>query len=422
MAIKSINVNNFAMRALLAAGAVVCLVGIVFILRWCAGNVISQNTFYLEVSDWALTLAPDDPQTHYTAAVLLEKTFQPDNLTKSLAEYERATALAPNDFRTWTALGVARERSGDADGGEKALRQALRLAPNYSEVKWILGNILLRGGKREEAFAEMRGAAETDSKYTAPAVATMWQLFGGDMSQVKRYLGDSPPVKATLMAFLVRENRLDDAVAVWKSMPDEQRKTTFSASGDQLFSIFVGAGKYSDALQILAQTGNDKFAAGKIFNGGFETDVKAVGAEIFDWRIDGGMQPQISIDDAQKNGGAHSLVVVFNSATGREFRGVSQTVIVEPGKKYVFEMFYKSELKTTATLNWQIAAAMGGKILATTPAVAATVGWTSLRMEFTAPERTEAVVINTAREACKTTLCPISGRIWFDDFSLSSGN
>lgn len=422
MAIKSIKVNGLAARALLAAGMLVCLAGVVFSLRWCAGNAISQNTIYLEVSDWAISLAPSDPQTHYTAAVLLERTFEPDNLTKSLAEYERATALAPDDFRTWTALGVARERGGDRDGAEKALRQSLRLAPHYSEVSWILGNILLRGGKRDEAFSYLRGAAETDSKYTNPTMATAWQLFGGDVPQINRYLGDSPPVKAALIAFLIGEKRFGEAVSVWTSMTDEQKKTTFRSSGNQLFAQFAAIGKYSDALGILGQTGEEKFAAGKIFNGGFETEVKLADAGIFDWRIEAGAQPQISIDDSHKHGGERSLVMVFNSATGREFRGVSQTVVVEPGRKYVFELFYKAELKTTATLGWQIAAATDGRILTTIPAVSAAAGWTSARAEFTAAEKTEAVVIKPVREPCKTTLCPISGRIWFDDFSLSSVN
>lgn len=406
------------MRAALAAAMIFCAVAVVFCLRWCIGNAISQNTHILEVSDWAISLAPHDPQTHYTAAVLRDLTFKPDDTVKSLREYEETAALAPNDYRAWVALGRAREHDGDPAGAERALRKALETAPNYSEVKWILGNTLLRQGRRDEAFAEMRAAAESDPQYTAPAVSTAWELFDGDLTQVKRYLGDSAVLKAPLINRLTAEKRFDEATEIWESLTAEQKKTGFKDNGTQLFAHALEVGKYRAASEIWEQTTSEHFDAEKIFNPGFESDVRATDASVFDWRIDAGVQPQISLDDSQKHGGARSLVAVFNSPTGREFRGASQAVVVVPGKKYAFEMFYKSELKTTATLLWQIAAP-DGKVLAATPAVAGVAGWTSLKAEFVVPEKTDAVYIRSVRDVCKSTLCPISGRIWFDDFSLN---
>ena len=418
MAIKSIKTDNLAMRAALAASMIFCAAVVFFFVRWCAANAMAQNTNVLEVSDWAISLAPHDPQTHYTAAVLREKTFVPADSVRSLDEYERTAALAPDDFRTWLALGRAREHAGDAAGAERALRRALEAAPHYSEVKWILGNTLLRQGKRDEAFAEMRGAAEGDpARYANPTAAIVWQLFDGDSAQVKRFLGDSAVFKAPLMNRLTGEKRFAEAAEIWASLNDEQKKTAFLDNGIQLFTNALEVGKYRDALSIWEQTNAEDFDAEKIYNGGFEADVKAADASVFDWRIDAGVQPQISLDDAQKHGGARSLVAVFNSPTGREFRGVSQAIVVEPGKKYAFEMFYKSELKTTATLLWQVAAP-DGKVLAATPAIAPVAGWTNLRIEFTVPDKVDAIYIRPVRETCRSTLCPISGRVWFDDFSL----
>ncbi|HXG84047.1 MAG TPA: hypothetical protein VNI84_08470 [Pyrinomonadaceae bacterium] len=421
MAIKSIDIKNLPARIALAAAMLFCLVGVVFSVRWCAGNAISQNSIYLEIADLAISLAPRDPQTHYTAAVLHERTYKPDDLAKSLAEYEKSTALAPNDFRTWLALGKARERGGDAAGAENALRKSQELAPNYSDVRWILGNILLRRGKRQEAFAEMRAAAESDPKFVNPTVSTTWQIFGGDLTQINRYLGDSSSIKAELVSFLAAEKRFDEAAEIWKTLPAAEKKTTFLDTGNALAAQLVGAKKYRDALQVMAQIGDadaENFAVGKIFNGGFETGVKTARAALFEWQIQEGAQPQIGIDGSQKRGGQRSLVAVFNSATGREFRAVSQMVAVEPGRKYAFEMFYKSELKTNATFYWQVVGVPEGKILATTPAISAASDWTSLKAEFVVPERMEAVVVGLARETCKSTLCPISGRVWFDDLGL----
>jgi hypothetical protein len=112
------------------------------------------------------------------------------------------------------------------------------------------------------------------------------------------------------------------------------------------------------------------------------------------------------------------LKLIFNN-DGKVFRNVSQTIAVETNKKYVFETFYKSELKTAATVKWEIVDAADGKVLASTEAIAANADWTSLKTEFVAPETTEAVTIRLVRVACTSTPCSIAGKVWFDDFSLN---
>ncbi len=423
MASKSIKIDTIAKRAVLAAAALICLLGIVFFARWCVGNLIALNTIFAETAERAVSLAPDDPQTHYTIAVLNERVFSEENVRKSIAEYERATALAPNDFRTWLALGKAREHGDDAAGAEKALRKALELAPNYSEVQWILGNVLLRRGKTDEAFAELRRAAEGSADFAEPTVSTAWQMFDGDPDKINRYLGDSRVVKSALIGYMTRVKRLDEALRIWNTLSADEKRTTFREKTDALLTQLTITKKYREALQIIVQlndSASENFAVGKIYNGGFENDVKTSSANFFDWQIQEGAQPQIGVDATQKHGGEHSLTTVFSSATGRESRGFSQTVAVEPGGKYIFQMFYKSELKTTATIRWEIADPVDGKILAQTAPVAVSASdWTNLKIEFVVPANSEAVIVRLARETCKTTLCPISGRVWFDDLTLS---
>ena len=54
-------------------------------------------------------------------------------------------------------------------------------------------------------------------------------------------------------------------------------------------------------------------------------------------------------------------------------RAITQSVAVEANKKYVFETFYKSELKTTTTVKWEIVDAADGKVLAATEPIASAV-------------------------------------------------
>lgn len=409
------------MRAGLLAAGVIILIAASYFARWYLAASIARHAAYKEVAEFAVGLAPNDPQAHYSLAVLSGKVFTPENLAQSLSEYEEAAALAPNDFRVWLALGTARERAGDQSGGESAVRRAVELAPNYSQAKWTLGNILLRQGKTNEAFAEIRAAAQTDTTFVNPAIVTAWQIFDGNVGQIKQNIGDSNQTNALLAVFLARQKRFDEALDVWNSLPNQEKTTAFKETGEQLYNEMLAAKKFRSAAQILSQITDAEMrrpVTGQIGNGGFEWEVKTKDAGIFEWQIADGSKPQIGFDDAQKRSGNRSLVVVFNSPDGKDFRGITQTVAIEAGKNYQFETFYKSELKTFAALVWEVSDAADGKVLATTGATVPGSEWTSLKVGFNAAGA-EAVTIRLAREVCKSSLCPISGKIWFDDFALN---
>jgi tetratricopeptide (TPR) repeat protein len=423
MPVKSIKIETAFSRASLATAVIICIIASVFIIKWCFANAIAVRAPAAEVAELSVALAPNDPQTHYALAVLNEKNFLPENLSKSLAEFEQAVALSPNDFRLWLALGKARERRGDAAGAELALRRAIAIAPNYSQIQWTLGNVLLRRGKIEEAFIEIRRAAEGDQTYRNPALATARQIFGDNAADIKNHIGGSPNMDALLALFLAGQKQFDEAVKWWDALPVEDKKTIRKSDGENLFGALIAAKKYQDALRVYKSfTGEseaENYAVGKITNGGFEADVKRERASIFEWQIADGAQPQIGFDDVQKHGGSRSLVIVFNSNDGKDFRQISQTVVIGSAGKYVLDTFYKSNLKTPATLRWEIVDAADGKVLGTTEAILNNADWTNLKTEFAASENTQAVTLRLVRQQCKSIICPISGKIWFDDFSIS---
>ncbi len=400
-----------------------CLTAIVFFAKWCFANAIATRAPSREVAELSIDLAPNDPQTHYALAVLNEKTFLSEDLPKSLREFEQAVALSPNDFRLWLVYGKERERSGDGAGAELALRKALEFAPNYAQVQWTLGNVLLRRGKIREAFSEIHRAAESDVNYRIPAIAAAWQIFDGSLANVKQNIGDSANLNSALMMFLAKQKRFAEAVEIWDALPAEEKKTTLKTEGEALFGELIAAKQYRTALEIQASIDDESeaknFALGKIFNGGFEAEVKREKATVFDWQIADGGQPQVGFDDNQKVGGTRSLVIIFNSTDGKDFRRISQIIAVEAVRKYGFSLFYKSDLKTSATLRWEIVDDSNGKVLATTNPISANADWTHLKTEFVTAADTEAVTVRLVRENCKSIICPIAGKVWFDDFSVN---
>lgn len=422
MSLKVIKIDSLAYRAALLALAFVFAGVAFFSMKWALANTAASRAAFKEVADLTISMSPNDPQTHYASAVLHERSFLPEDLGISLTEFEKATALAPHNYLLWLQLGRSRERNGDQAGGERALRRALELAPNYSEVQWSLGNHMLRQGRPDDAFSLIRKAA-ADDRYTNPAVAIAWEFLDGDLTRVRQAIGDLPGINAALASYLAKQKKFDEAFTVWDALPLDEKRNTYRSNAETFYAQLLEAKKYRDAGRIYSEV----FAAqgegptpGQITNGGFEAPLKPTGAPVFEWQVADSLQPQIGQDTGQKHGGGRSLVMIVNSADGKDFRTVTQTVVVDPGKTYVFSLFYRSELTTSATYFWEIVDPVDGKVTGSTEPVAASSDWKEQQVKFTASANAEAVLIRLARAHCGTGICPVSGRVWFDDFVLKS--
>ncbi len=412
---------------ILIAAAILCVAATWFFIRWNFANAVASR---LDprlpesklVIDWLLDVGPSDPQTHYAAASIYEKTFDPGDLTRSLSEYELATALSPYNYVMWLNLGKSRSLNGDAVGAEAAYARALKLAPNYAAVQWAYGNFFVRDGRADEGFAMVAKAAASNPEYSRTAIITALQIFDGDIVQVRDALGDTDTTNAALTTALVGQNRFDESYDAWSKLSPEKKLDEFKKLGESLAARMAEAKKFQIAARIAAYlqpNDADKPVVGQIANGGFENGVKLRGAGLFEWQIAEGAEPQIGLSESQKRTGKYGLSILFNSFESAGFRPISQTVAVVPGAEYEFEGFYRSDLKTTATLKWEIADAATTATIASTPPMALAGDWTTLKVKFTVPAGGDGVIIRLAREGCNGPACRITGKLSFDDFSIS---
>lgn len=423
--ISEIKIDSLQRRALLLIPAVFLLVGAFFAIRWCFASSIAEYAQEKELAQFAADLSSSDPHVKFALAAIREKEFLPDEMNRAREEYEQAAALAPHDFRFWLALGRMRERTGDAEGAEKAVRRALELAPHYAQVRWALGNILLRQGKTDEAFTELKNAAEINPDFTPHVVNAAFQAFGAANVQViTEKLGNSKAVRKTLMSFLAKDKRFEEALAIWNGFTEAEKKE-LKTEGEELLSLLIQEKHFRAAAQIYPQIYPDdgnKPALGQITNAGFEgdIDVSAGSANPFAWKIADGQEPQIGIDKSSKHSDAQSLAFIFKSVSGQDFRQVTQTVAVENNAAYKLEFFARSSgIKSGSTVRWEVWDVSDSKLLAMSPAVpSGESDWQKIAVEFTAGNQTEAVQLRLARVPCNLPPCSLVGKIWFDDFGL----
>ena len=419
--VVSIDLSPTAGRALLFIALAALIGAHWFIAKWGFANMASTRADQPEIADLAVGLAPSDPQTHFAAAVVYNKTFLPADQERSLAEFEKAVALSPNNYLLWLDYGSALERNGDRDRASLALKKAIDLAPNYAAVQWAFGNLLIRKGDVDPGFEYIRKAVEGDANYAGSAAFFAYQYFDGNLLRTRSVAGDSPRANAALALLLAKQKRFDEAADVWQTAAAAGTDGSLAASGRSLVNELISAKKFALALKVAGSidAGDGAVTPEKIYDGGFEHGIKLENASPFEWHIGSGQQPQVLQSTGQVHGGSRSLVLRFNSNDGSGMRSVSQTVVLRPNTRYSLNGYYRSDLNSDGKLVWLVTDAADGAVLVEVP-LGKSGEWRQFSAAFQVHADTEAVVFEVLLKPCGSALCPANGSVWLDDLSLNS--
>ena len=400
-----------------------------FAVRWYIGNTLAEyfnpapNDF--RVAQMAVDLAPKDALTHWRLAQVSQKLLPLDQQAHTIAEYERAVALSPNDYRFWMALGTAHEQAGDSAKGEQALRRAVALAPSYSYPRWYLGNLLLRSGRYQEAFKELRLAAEADADLEPQQFNFLWAIYSDNLEALKTAIGEGSERRARFALYLLEQQRHDDGLRVWDSLSGDEKQTN-RAIGNSMIAKLILVRRYHDAMKVWNDIAtNERYRAevGQVFDGSFEDAINYGAEMVFAWQVKGAPQLEIGIDPTKSNGGVRSLRLVFQVRSNLESLDISQLVPVAPNSEYDFEYYFMTDkLESGSAPMVQVIDAYNAQLLASSPqAPSGSTPWTRVGLSLKTSDKTEAVMLKVVRLKCndeETPICPIFGSIWYDDFSL----
>ena len=410
--------------------------------RWYIGNTLAEyfnsGDNNLDLARAAQRLAPGDPLTNWRLAQVSQKSLPLDQAAASLADYEKAVALAPGDYRFWVTLGTAREQTGDAAGAEQAFRQAVSLAPAYAYPHWNLGNVLIRNGRYDEAFAELRSAATAAPEELRPQMFNLiLQVYGNDFESIKKAVGDNSETRATFALYLLDQRKIDEGLAIWNSLSVAEKKANKEA-GLQFITALVRIPRFHDALSAwndLESTPGDRAEMNKITDGSFEEIIGYRPETIFGWQVKNPPQVQIGIDPNVSHSGSRSLRLVFQVRSQLDAMLTSQLVPVEKDTNYDFECYVKTaKLQTGGPTVVQIIDANSGALIAASDgAPTGDSDWSRIGLTFKTSEKTEAITVKIVRAPCgdanadanadaKAAICPIFGTVWYDDFNLNRRN
>ena len=427
----NVNVRKAPVRILLIALLILGAIWSYFVVRWYLGNTLAEyftrSESGVDAARMAISLAPNDPLTHWRMADVSQRLLPLDQQAQAIAEYEQSVKLSPNDYRLWMFLGTALGQAGDSTKAEVALKRAVELAPAYA-YPWYLGNFLLRNARYDEAFAELRLASEANPDLRPQQFNLIWEVYKGDPEALKNAVGPSSQARAQFALYLVERNEIDEGLRVWNSMSG-QEKTSNKDSGAAIITTLNRALRYHDALKVWNEMSMETYRAdvGKVFDGSFEEPVAYGPDTVFGWQVKGAPGLDLRIDATKSHSGSRSLRLLFEVSSNMPIVNVSQLVAVTPNTEYELEFYISTEkLVSGSTPKVQVLnAANEQELVASDTAPNGSSKWERASLSFKTAANMEAVIVRIVRVSCsteETPICPIYGSVWYDDFTFKRRN
>ena len=418
-------------RIILLLTVLLALTAAWFALRWYVGNTLAEyfnpDEARLQTAQTAAALAPSDPLTHWRLGDFIHKRLPPAQISQAVAEFERAVSLSPHDYRFWTAWGQALEQAGDYEKAEKALLEAVRLAPAYSFPRWHLGNLLLRRGRYEEAFSQLRQASEANEDLRPQLFAVAWQVYGDNFEALQAAVGNRADSRAQFALHLIQRSRFDEGLRVWHTLTDSEKKAHLSVA-DSLIANLLTLKRFGTAADLWNQIAPDatyRAEPGQIVDPGFESNISHNSSFLFGWQVPDVPEIQTGITTNTGHNSSRSLRMFFQVRSTVGPIAVTQLVIVQPNASYSFECYTKTENLLSASTPAIVIedAGDGAELAASAGLPTGDNDWSQVSLTFNTGPKTEAIRVKIYRTPCEqeNPVCPIFGTVWYDNFALKSG-
>ncbi len=422
--IEILDSRRLPVRVALAVAVICVVIFGWFAIRWQLGNMLADLTppnerSAKEIAALAVDFAPSDPMARWLAARVQKDVFTPEAIAAMAVSFENVVRKSPNDYRWWVELGRAREQAEDIASAEKAFLRALEIAPHYTYPHWQAGNFYLRQNRSEEAFAELKKAAESNSVYRDQVFSVAWDYFDKDTARLDQIAGDAPAAKANLARFYASKERAADSLRIWNTLSEEEKQANI-VYAKIIAQSFYERKFYWQSLEFTRSIGIAPDLRGEtVQNASFEKPLGDVDDTYFSWVILPVEKVEAKRDAAQKHDASPSLRIVFNGYNQPQFFHIFQIVTVKPSANYRLTFWVKTNnLRSGGNPELEIYNANDDKIIAASETFpSGTDDWRQVNLEFSAPANAEAVGIRVVRALCGEQ-CPIFGTVWLDEFKL----
>jgi len=383
---------------------------------YSAAAVISSA---LEPSDIAVRIRPDDPEAHYTRALVL---INLNRTAEAIAELRIAIRLRPTHYYQWLDLGVTLDRLNDQQGAFAALTESVRRAPAFAQPRWQLGSLLFRQGNYSEAFTQLQLAAKSNPDLFEGMLDLAWVAADGDVAAMEKLINPQGSLNQLALAnYLARHGKGSDAIRLVRYAGDAHDEGERELLR-QTVAALVGAKQFPEAYDVWCashacskeKTTGEQFLNGDFVEGILQNDPG------FSWQLSSVQNVSVSIDTAGPAAGSRSLNFDFNGASNPAAYLLYQLIVVRPRTGYSLAFVAKSNniVSGGQPIITVFDASSGKSLGQSSPIATGTADWKQYEAGFSTDEHTSAITVVLHRLSCTESACPIFGKLWVSKFSL----
>ena len=204
------------------------------------------------------------------------------------------------------------------------------------------------------------------------------------------------------------------AQAVWRQLPESLRQD--SSLLYPYIGLLLAEGYYNEAgAAWSALTGQ----AGGVYNGGFEQPLANGG---LGWRYRDQPGVRIERDRQERYSGDYSLLINFTGSENVNFAGFRQWLIVDAGKRYRLQGYWKGYDVTTRSGVYieLVSAHTANPLRVAVEPKYGTWSWDRFELLLEVPADVRLLELRVRRRATTALDNMIAGKVWLDDFIIEA--
>ena len=374
----------------------------------------------VEPADYAVQLAPKDPEAHYTRGLALA---DHDRLQDAAVELRQAAQLRPHHYYQWLDLGLTLDQLGDQQGALEAFNESIRLAPSFTQPRWQLGSLLYRQGKYEQAFSELRAGAKSNRPFFLTLMDLAWAATGGDVVEMERLVDPQDSTSHLSLAnYLAKHEKGASAVRQIRLAGAPGQEADQSLLKETIKSLLQNK-LFVDARDawLTTHAASGSKGIGEIWNADFVEPI-AQNDPGFGWQVSAAPTVTVSVDQSGPVAGVQAICLNFAGEVDPGVQVLYQFVLVRPKTRYSLSFVTRTqELVSGGPPVLRVYDANSGRSLVESRISTGTNDWSKSQVDFSSDEGTSAISVSIQRLNCAQTPCSIFGKLWLSRFFLAAG-
>jgi tetratricopeptide (TPR) repeat protein len=389
---------------------------------WLATHRIESEE--LATVERGAAMIPRDGAAWDRVGRLRQWDFVNSDLPGAIADYWRAVGDDPRSAHFWMDLASAYEASGADSRARDAYMRAKSVYPASAEVAFYYGNFLLREQEYPEAYAELQRAVRTDPSLLPLAISRTWRSSEDVGELLNNVLPANTEAYLQALDFFASAHQAEPGLAVWQRFIGLGKPVALT----RVFPFFeelIREDRASEARsawrEALAAAGLPHDEPGNqnlVWDGNFAYDFENGG---LDWRWTPLLDAELTTDPEPGPNGSRAIRVDFNGGSNLPLGAPAQYVPVEPGRRYHFHAYMRSEGITTESgpRFFITDPNHNGALSVQTDNFTGAHPWTPVEAGFDTGPDTHFLLVELFRAPSRLFENKIEGTVWIADVSVT---